>query len=41
MDLPYKPDFSGKVIVITGAGDKAFCAGGDLGEVADNDDAGD
>lgn len=29
------------VIVITGAGDKAFCAGGDLGEVAENDDAGD
>jgi dihydroxynaphthoic acid synthetase len=29
------------VIVITGSGTRAFCAGGDLGEVADNDDAGD
>jgi dihydroxynaphthoic acid synthetase len=28
-------------IVITGSGTKAFCAGGDLGEVADNDDQGD
>ena len=29
------------VIVITGAGTKAFCAGGDLGEVAGNNDEGD
>lgn len=29
------------VIVITGSGTKAFCAGGDLGEVAANDDQGD
>lgn len=29
------------VIVISGSGTKAFCAGGDLGEVADNDDEGD
>ena len=29
------------VIVITGSGTKAFCAGGDLGEVADNEDQGD
>jgi dihydroxynaphthoic acid synthetase len=29
------------VIVITGAGTRAFCAGGDLGEVTENDDEGD
>lgn len=29
------------VIVVTGSGTKAFCAGGDLGEVAENDDEGD
>jgi dihydroxynaphthoic acid synthetase len=29
------------VIVITGVGTRAFCAGGDLGEVAENDDEGD
>lgn len=29
------------VIVVTGSGTRAFCAGGDLGEVAENDDEGD
>lgn len=32
----FEADASAKVLVLTGAGDKAFCAGGDLKEMAQN-----
>lgn len=32
----FNSDDDAKVLVLTGAGDKAFCAGGDLKEMADN-----
>ncbi|KQZ68734.1 enoyl-CoA hydratase/isomerase family protein [Nocardioides sp. Root151] len=32
----FNADDAAKVLVLTGAGDKAFCAGGDLKEMADN-----
>src|SRR4051794_16181110 len=31
-----KADAAVRVVVLTGAGDKAFCAGADLGGIADN-----
>src|ERR1700739_817532 len=31
----FNADDSARVLVVTGAGDKAFCAGGDLKEMAD------
>src|SRR4029078_10545866 len=31
-----KADDAGRVVVLAGAGDKAFCAGADLGGIADN-----
>lgn len=36
----FNADPSQRVAILTGAGDKAFCAGGDLGDVAANADAG-
>ena len=32
----FNADDEAKVLVLTGAGDRAFCAGGDLKEMADN-----
>lgn len=33
----FNGDYSAKVLVLTGAGDKAFCAGGDLKEMSDTE----